>query len=67
MSLKARTFVPLALAVTAAMSLVAAEIASATHPRPLSASPMRPSMVPAYNECTAPNRTHGHAAGVPVV
>jgi len=59
MSLKARTFVPLALAVTAAMSLVAAEIASATHPRPLSASPISLSMVPAYNECTVPNRTHG--------
>jgi hypothetical protein len=28
-------------------------------PRPLSASPVRSSLVPAYAECTAPNRTHG--------
>jgi hypothetical protein len=60
MSLKARTLVPLALAISAVMSLVAAEMASATHPRPLSASPIVVSMVPAYNECTGTgNRTHG--------
>jgi hypothetical protein len=60
MSLKARTLVPLALAVTAVMSLVAAEIASATHPRPLAASPIVSAMVPTFNPCTgAGNRTHG--------
>jgi hypothetical protein len=60
MSLKPRTLVPLALAVTAAMSLVAAEVASATHPRPLAASPITSSLVPTFNECTGTgNRTHG--------
>jgi photosystem II stability/assembly factor-like uncharacterized protein len=29
------------------------------YPRPLSASPIRASLVPAYNPCAAPNRTHG--------
>ena len=29
------------------------------YPRPAGASPLRASLVPAYNECTAPNRTHG--------
>jgi hypothetical protein len=28
-------------------------------PRPKGASPMRVSLVPAYNQCTSPNRTHG--------
>jgi hypothetical protein len=60
MSLKARTLVPLALAISAVMSLVTAEMASATHPRPLSASPIVVSMVPSFNECVGTgNRTHG--------
>jgi Tol biopolymer transport system component len=29
------------------------------YPRPKSASPIRVSLVPAYNTCSAPNRTHG--------
>jgi len=29
------------------------------YPRPAGASPLRASLVPAYNECTAPNRSHG--------
>ncbi|MGH2979794.1 MAG: TolB family protein [Solirubrobacterales bacterium] len=29
------------------------------YPRPRSASPLRVALVPAYDECTAPNRTHG--------
>jgi hypothetical protein len=44
------------------MSLVAAEIASATHPRPSYAGKIFLSMVPSFNECTAttpPNRNHG--------
>jgi hypothetical protein len=39
--------------------LLTAAPAQATHPRPKAASPMRMSLVPAYAECTAPNRTHG--------
>jgi hypothetical protein len=62
MTLKARSFVPLALAVAATMSLVAAEVASATHPRPATATKLVSALVPAFNECTAatpPNRQHG--------
>src|SRR6185295_17211554 len=31
----------------------------AGYPRPLAATPVRVAFVPAYQECTAPNRTHG--------
>jgi hypothetical protein len=65
MALKARTLVPLALAVTAAAMLVAANIASAAHPRPKGASPMRLSMVPAFKQCTGANRTHGPPLAFP--
>ena len=34
-------------------------VIAAGHVRPLSASPMRVSLVPAYTACTAPNRVHG--------
>ena len=30
-----------------------------SYPRPKGATPMRISLVPAYNACTSPNRTHG--------
>jgi hypothetical protein len=56
---------PLALAASALTMLVAAEFASATHPRPVGASPIRVSMVPAYNACAAPNRTHGPPLAFP--
>ena len=65
MVLKARTLVPLALAASALTMLVAADFASATHPRPVGASPLRASMVPAYNACAAPNRTHGPPLAFP--
>ena len=29
------------------------------YPRPVGATPMRTSLVPAYNQCTSPNRVHG--------
>ena len=35
------------------------------HVRPKSASPIRVSLVPAYKQCTAPNRTHGPALAFP--
>ena len=67
MALKARTLVPLALAATALTMLVAAELASATHPRPKGATPLRASLVPAYNACAgaAINRTHGPPLAFP--
>ena len=39
--------------------------AHATHPRPKGADPMRLSLVPAYSQCTAPNRTHGPPLAFP--
>jgi hypothetical protein len=43
----------------ATLLLLTAASVQATHPRPKSASPVRMSLVPAYAECAAPNRTHG--------
>ncbi|MGA7205029.1 MAG: hypothetical protein WBX27_10405 [Specibacter sp.] len=54
-----------AMAMAALGMMVMAQIASATHPRPKGASPLRASMVPAYNACTAPNRTHGPPLAFP--
>ena len=65
MTLKARTLVPLALVGTALTMLLVAQVASATHPRPKAASPVSVSLVPAYNACTAPNRTHGPPLAFP--
>ena len=43
----------------AALCLLTAAPAQATHPRPKGATPIRMSLVPAYAACAAPNRTHG--------
>jgi hypothetical protein len=43
----------------AMVCLLTAASAQATHPRPKSASPIHISLVPAYAQCAAPNRTHG--------
>ena len=45
--------------------MVVASMASATHPRPKGATPLRVSLVPAFNACTAPNRTHGPPLAFP--
>ena len=66
MALKARTLVPLfALTATAVVMLLVAGIASASHPRPKGATPISVSVVPAYNACAAPNRTHGPPLAFP--
>ncbi|MGH2980096.1 MAG: hypothetical protein ACRDLQ_10755 [Solirubrobacterales bacterium] len=54
-----------ALALAALLVLVAAQLAGASHPRPKAASPVKVSVVPAYEECTAPNRTHGPPLAFP--
>jgi hypothetical protein len=59
MASKARTLVPVALAASALLTMVVAEMASATHPRPKGASPLYAPFVPAYQACGAPNRQHG--------
>jgi hypothetical protein len=58
--LPALALLGLALALT---SLVG--VATATHPRPKAASPIRVSLVPAYEPCTAPNRQHGPPLAFP--
>jgi hypothetical protein len=65
MTIRKRMALPLALAVGALGMLVMASVANATHPRPKAASPIVASMVPAYNACTAPNRTHGPPLAFP--
>jgi hypothetical protein len=45
--------------------IVMVSTAGATHPRPAGATPIRVSLVPAYNPCAAPNRTHGPPLAFP--
>jgi hypothetical protein len=47
------------VALVATIVLVLPAIAPGTHPRPTGATPIRASLVPAYEPCTAPDRTHG--------
>lgn len=54
-----------ALAVAALCTLVVVQAANATHPRPKAASPLRASLVPAFDACDAPNRTHGPPLAFP--
>src|SRR5437667_8063465 len=65
MSMKRKMVLPLALALGALGLMVMAQMASATHPRPKGATPLRVSTVPAFKQCTAPNRTHGLPLGFP--
>jgi Low-density lipoprotein receptor repeat class B len=44
---------------------VAVDAADAGYPRPKSASPIRVSLVPAFNPCVAANRTHGAPLAFP--
>jgi hypothetical protein len=52
-----------ALAVLGVM--VMAQLAGAMHPRPKGATPMRVSLVPSYQQCTAPNTNHGPPLSFP--
>jgi hypothetical protein len=45
--------------------LLAAQLSSASHVRPKGASPFRFSLVPAFKQCTSPNRTHGAPLAFP--
>jgi hypothetical protein len=65
MTIRKRMVLPLALALGAVGIMVVASVASATHPRPKGATPLRVSIVPAFNQCTAPNRTHGPPLAFP--
>ena len=65
MSIRKRMVLPAAVAAAALVMMVVASMASATHPRPKGATPLRVSLVPAYNACTVPNRTHGPPLAFP--
>jgi hypothetical protein len=54
-----RKLLPLALAAGALGVMAVTQIAGASHVRPAGATPIRFSLVPAFKQCTAPNRTHG--------
>jgi len=54
-----------AAALGAVALMIIASVASATHPRPKGATPIRVSIVPAFAACTAPNRTHGPPLAFP--
>ena len=49
----------------AATCLLLTAPVQATHPRPKGATPSRVPLVPAFNACTAPNRTHGPSLAFP--
>src|SRR3989442_14168693 len=61
MTIKRKMVLPLALALGALGLMLVAQMASATHPRPKGATPLRVSLVPAYKPCnpTTANRQHG--------
>jgi len=65
MSIRKRMVLPVAFAAAALVMMAVASLASATHPRPKGATPLRVSMVPAFNQCTTPNRTHGPPLAFP--
>jgi hypothetical protein len=65
MTIKRKMVLPLALALGALGLMVMAQMASATHPRPKGATPLRVSTVPAFKACTTPNRTHGAPLAFP--
>jgi hypothetical protein len=65
MTSRKRMVLPMALAVGAIVMLAVASMANAAHVRPKSASPLKVSLVPAFNACAAPNRQHGPPLAFP--
>ena len=63
--MRRRTLASLALVIGAVATILFVQPADATHPRPKGATPIRLPIVPAYNQCTAPNRTHGPPLAFP--
>jgi hypothetical protein len=59
MTIKWKSALPVALSICSLGVLVLSQVAGASHPRPKGASPLRVSLVPAFKQCTSPNRTHG--------
>ena len=65
MRIRKRMVPAVVMAMAALGMMVMATAANATHPRPKGATPLRASMVPAYNACATPNRTHGTPLAFP--
>jgi hypothetical protein len=61
MTIRRKMALPVALALGVLGTMVVAQMASATHPRPKGATPLRVSLVPAYTQCPTGtgNRQHG--------
>jgi hypothetical protein len=59
MTIKRKMVLPLALALGALGLMVVTQMASATHPRPKGATPLRVSLAVAFKACSSPNRQHG--------
>ena len=62
---EAMVALPMAAVMAVLGTMVVAQVANAAHPRPKGATPIAASMVPAYNACAAPNRTHGPPLAFP--
>jgi hypothetical protein len=62
--LRSTRFVMLFAGLATVCLLIAAPV-EAIHPRPAGASPLRVSLVPAYSQCTAPDRIHGPPLAFP--
>jgi hypothetical protein len=58
-TIKRKMVLAVAFAIGACGVMLMAQVAGATHPRPKGASPFQVPLVPAYENCTSPNRTHG--------
>jgi hypothetical protein len=65
MTIRKTMVLPAALALAAMVMMAVASVANAAHPRPKGATPIGASLVPAYNACAAPNRTHGPPLAFP--
>jgi hypothetical protein len=63
--MRLRFIAPAAGAALLAVALVVAGSANATHVRPRGASPVYVSLVPAFQACAAPNRTHAPPLAFP--
>jgi hypothetical protein len=59
MTVKRKLLLPPALVLGALGLVLMAQVAGASHVHPKAATPLRISLVPAFKQCTAPNRTHG--------
>ena len=60
-----KRFIVFALGAVTILAVSFVSSAEATHPRPKGATPIRVSLVPAYEQCAAPNRMHGPPLAFP--